>query len=139
MPKIEMLGLQAKGNGIRPGNDKLIAFRNYPTPTCEKESDQFEYITTYLRKFIPGRPDQFRIMCKSVIKIPELAAMGAAENVVKENAAENVAEKNTAENAEPNVTETKADETKAAENWNKAVGNRRMADKRKVKLREIGF
>jgi len=117
-------------------------------------------------------------MRKSVIKIPELAALSAAENV-KENAtenvadkstaeniaekstaenvteenaaknvaekstaaniteksaAENVAENNTAENAETNVTETKT-----AENWNKAVGNRRMADKRKVKMREIGF
>ena len=46
MPKIEMLGLQADGNGIRPGNDKLRAFRNYPTPTVEKELDQFEYMTT---------------------------------------------------------------------------------------------
>jgi len=57
MPKIEMLGLQADGNGICPGNDKLRAFRNYPTPTCEKELDQFEYMTTYLRKFIPGQAD----------------------------------------------------------------------------------
>ena len=99
-------------------------------------------MTTYLRKFIPGRADQFRIMRKSVIKIPELAAMSAAENVkenaaknfAEENAAENVAEKNTAENAETNVTETNA-----AENWNKAVGNQRRADKRKVKMKEIGF
>jgi len=74
MPKIEMLGLQADGNGIRPANDKLRAFRNYPTPTGEKELDQFEYMTTYLRKFIPGRADHFRIMRKSDIKIPELAA-----------------------------------------------------------------
>jgi len=136
------LGLQADGNGIRPGNDKLRAFRNYLTPTCEKELHQFVYMTTYLRKFIPGRADQFRIMRKSVIKIPELAAMSAAENVkenaaknfAEENAAENVAEKNTAENAETNVTETNA-----AENWNKAVGNQRRADKRKVKMKEIGF
>jgi len=147
MPKIEMLGLQADGNGIRPGNDKLRAFRNYPTPTCEKELDQFEYMTTYLRKFIPGRADHFRIMRKSVIKIPELAAMSAAdnaeenaaENFTEENAAENVAHKNTAENTETKVTETKANETKAAENRNKAGGNRRMADRRKVKMRDIGF
>jgi len=147
MPKIEMLELQADGNGIRPGNDKLRAFRNYPTPTCEKELDQFEYMTIYLRKLIPGRADHFRIMRKSVIKIPELAAMStddnaeenAAENFAEENAAENVANNNTAENTETNVTEPKANETKAAENRNKAGGNRRMADKRKVKMRDIGF
>jgi len=54
MPKIKLLGLQADGNGIWPGNGKLNAFRDYLAPTCEKELDQFEYMTTYLRKFIPG-------------------------------------------------------------------------------------
>jgi len=72
MPKIKLLGLQADGNGIWPGNGKLNAFRDYPAPTCEKELDQFEYMTTYLRKFIPGRADHFRIMRKSVIRVPEL-------------------------------------------------------------------
>ena len=122
IPKTEMLGLQADGNGIRPGNDKLRAFRNYPTPTGEKELDQFEYMTTYLRKFVPGRVDHIRILRKSVIKIPELAAVCTAENA-----------------AESNAAKTKAAEMKAAKNQNKAVGNRRMADKRKVKMREIGF
>jgi len=72
MPKIEMLGLQVDGRGVRPGNDKLKVFSEYPTPTCEKELDQFEYMTTYLRKFIPGRVDHFRIMRKAVTKVPEL-------------------------------------------------------------------
>ena len=112
MPKIEMLGLQADGNSIRPGNNKLRAFRNYPTPTCEKELDQFEYMTTYLRKFIPSQADHFRIILKSVIKVTQLAA--------EKNAAEmNAAKTNTAET--------------------NAVGNRRMANKRKVKRSEIGF
>ena len=141
MPKIEMLGHQADGNRIRPGNDKLRVFKNYPTPTCEKELDQYDYMTTCLRKFIPGRADQFWIMRKLVFKIPELAAMSTAENVTEENAAENVTEKSTAENvaeksaaknvaeksATKNVAEKSATEnakmnvteTKAAENWNK--------------------
>jgi len=110
------------GNVIRSGNNKLRAFWNYPKPTSEKELDQFEYMTTYLRKFIPGRADHFRIIRKSVIKILKLAAVSAAKNA-----------------AETNATETKAAETKAAENRNKAVGNQRMANKRKVKMREIGF
>jgi len=54
MPKMEMLGLQADGKGVRPGNEKLRTFSEYPTPTCERELDQFEYMTTYLRKFNPG-------------------------------------------------------------------------------------
>jgi len=73
MPRIEMLGLQADGRGVRPGNDKLGKFKEYPTPTCEKELDQFEYMTTYLRKFIPGRAEHFRIMRKAVVKVPELS------------------------------------------------------------------
>jgi len=83
MPKIEMLGLQAGGEGIRPGNDKLRAFREYPAPTCEKGLDQFEYMTTYLRKFIPGRANHFRTMRKSVIKVLELEKTKKAEKKPK--------------------------------------------------------
>jgi len=72
VPKIEMLGLQADGKGVQPGNEKLRAFLEYPTPTCEKELDQFECITTYLRKFISGQADHFRIIHKAVAKVPEL-------------------------------------------------------------------
>jgi hypothetical protein len=71
MPRIEMLGLQADSEGVRPSHGKLEAFREYPSPSCEKELDQFEYMTTYLRKFIPGRADHFRKMRTAVITVPE--------------------------------------------------------------------
>ena len=72
MPKIEMLGLQGGGKGVRPENEKLRTFSEYPTPTCEKYLNQFEYMTTYLRKFIPRQTDHFWIMHKVVAKVPEL-------------------------------------------------------------------
>jgi len=55
IPKIEMLGLQVDGKAVQSENEKLQTFLEYPTPTCEKGLDQFEYyMTSYIRKCIPG-------------------------------------------------------------------------------------
>jgi len=102
--------------------------------------DQFEYRTTDLWKFILGRADHFRIIRKSVMKIPELVV--EMNTTVTSKTAAKTIETNAAETAKLNATETaatKAAEIKAAGNWTKAVGNQRLADKKKVKMREIGF
>jgi hypothetical protein len=86
MPRIEMLGLQADAEGVRPSHGKLKAFREYPSPSCEKELDQFEYMTTYLRKFIPGRAEHFRKMRTAVIMISELDVTATARTATSKPA-----------------------------------------------------
>ena len=47
--------------------DKIAKVRDYPTPRNEEELDKFLYMTTYLRRYIPGRADHARRMKQGVM------------------------------------------------------------------------
>jgi len=70
MESISMLGFSADGSGLRPNDSKLKALCDYPTPRTEAELDSFIHMTTYLRKFIPGRAEHVRIMQTAIKKVP---------------------------------------------------------------------
>ena len=58
LDSIAPLGFEASGKGLRPSCDKVQAIRDYPTPRSMDELNAFLHLTTYLRRFIPGRCDQ---------------------------------------------------------------------------------
>ena len=60
--EIEPLGLRASRTGLRPSGDKVRAIRDYPVPQNLDEVNKFLYMTTYLRRFIPGRADLAMVM-----------------------------------------------------------------------------
>ena len=60
--KIEPLGLRVSRTGLRLSSDKVKAIREYPTPQNLDEVNKFLYMTTYLRRFIPGRADLALVM-----------------------------------------------------------------------------
>jgi hypothetical protein len=71
MPRVKGLGFVGGQLGLRPSEDKVKAIRDYPVPTNEAEIDRFLFMTTYMRKFIPGRADYARIMKEAVIKVAD--------------------------------------------------------------------
>ena len=64
---IELLGYELQPAGLRPSVDKIAKIRDYPTPRNEEELDKFLYMTTYLRRYIPGRADHAQRMKQAVI------------------------------------------------------------------------
>lgn len=66
----ELLGSETreniKGVGLKPSVDKISKFANFPIPTNEKEVDQFLYMTTYLKRYIPGRAEHAKILKESI-------------------------------------------------------------------------
>jgi hypothetical protein len=52
--QLEYLGHELSARGIRPGQAKTIAIRDYPQPTNVHEVRQFIGLTSYFRKFIRG-------------------------------------------------------------------------------------
>ena len=62
LDSIAPLGFEASGKGLRPSCDKVAAIRDYPTPKSMDELKAFLHLTTYLRRFIPGRCDQSLIV-----------------------------------------------------------------------------
>jgi hypothetical protein len=52
--QLEYLGHELSAKGIRPGQAKTIAIRDYPRPTNVHEVRQFIGLTSYFRKFIRG-------------------------------------------------------------------------------------
>jgi hypothetical protein len=52
--QLQYLGHELRVRGIRPGQAKTIAIRDYPRPTNVHEVRQFIGLTSYFRKFIRG-------------------------------------------------------------------------------------
>jgi hypothetical protein len=71
MPRVNGLKFVGGPLGLRPSADKVKAIRAYPVPTNEAEIDKFLFMTTYIRKFIPGRAEYARIMKEAVVRIAE--------------------------------------------------------------------
>jgi hypothetical protein len=89
MPRVEGLGFVGGPLGLRPSADKVKAIRDYPVPTNEAEIDKFLFMTTYIRKFIPGRAEYARIMKEAVIKVAEsIPRSGLSEEVEEEGKGE---------------------------------------------------
>lgn len=59
---IDLLGYELRGGGLRPSMDKVAKIRDFPTPRNETELNSFLYMTTYLKRFIPGRADHAQKM-----------------------------------------------------------------------------
>ena len=64
---IELLGYELQPAGLRPSVDKVAKIRDYPSPRNEEELDKFLYMTTYLRRYIPGRADHAQRMKQAVV------------------------------------------------------------------------
>ena len=52
--EIEYLGVHIDGNGVRPGEDKALAIKQFPVPDSPKKIRQFFGICNYFRQFIPN-------------------------------------------------------------------------------------
>ena len=64
VPSVKILGHQRDRGGIRPSEDKLGQFREWPTPTNKDELMRFLNTLPFLKAFIPGRAD-----CTTIMKI----------------------------------------------------------------------
>jgi hypothetical protein len=71
MPRVNGLKFVGGPLGLRPSADKVKAIRDYPVPTNEAEIDKLFFMTTYIRKFIPGQAEYARIMKEAVVRISE--------------------------------------------------------------------
>ncbi|RPA72138.1 DNA/RNA polymerase, partial [Ascobolus immersus RN42] len=62
------LGYQGGPEEIAPEVRKIKLFENYPVPTTPEELDAFNYLTPYLRRFIPGRAEHTRILKEAIVE-----------------------------------------------------------------------
>ena len=63
---LELVGLEAGENGIRPSLRKRNMILQWPTPTTWDDVQAFCYLTPFLRRFIPGRAELVKIMKKGM-------------------------------------------------------------------------
>lgn len=68
VPEIDPLGMTVNSEGLRASNRKQNKISTYPTPTSEKEIDDFLHLTIYLKALIPGRTEHARLMKEAVIR-----------------------------------------------------------------------
>lgn len=68
VPRVKILGHQRDGEGIKPSEDKLGQFREWPTPTNKDELMRFLNTLPFLRAFIPGRADYTIILRSAIIE-----------------------------------------------------------------------
>ena len=55
--RFNILGQARDAKGVRPSEDRLAAFREWPAPTSKDERMTFVYSLPFFRAFIPGRAD----------------------------------------------------------------------------------
>jgi transposase InsO family protein len=63
---LELVGLEAGDNGLRPSLRKRKMILEWPTPESWDDVMAFCYLTPFLRRFIPGRAELVRIMKKGM-------------------------------------------------------------------------
>lgn len=71
MEEVEFLGFSGSPAGLHPDRKMLEAIRDYPTPELAEEIDNFLYMTTYLRKLIPGQAKHANQMKEAIQMVPE--------------------------------------------------------------------
>ena len=77
---LELVGLEAGDNGIRPSLRKRRMIAEWPTPESWEEVRAFCYLTPFLRRFIPGRAELVKIMKKGMeVEIDEENVGNAGE------------------------------------------------------------
>lgn len=54
MTSIEYLGFEVDEGGIRPGQKKILAVENFPTPTDQHRVRQFLGLASFFRRFVKG-------------------------------------------------------------------------------------
>lgn len=59
---VRILGHQRVEKGVRPSEDKLATFREWPTPTNFKQVEDFCYMLPFLGAYCSGRADLVMIM-----------------------------------------------------------------------------
>ena len=69
--KIDPLGMTINSQRLRASKRKQDKMSQYPTPTSEKEIDDFLYLTIYLKALILGRTEHVRILKEAVIREEE--------------------------------------------------------------------
>jgi len=62
MESLDFVSLEAGPNGIRSSLRRRETMLAWPTPTNQEEVQAFCYLTPFLRRFIPGRPELVRIL-----------------------------------------------------------------------------
>jgi len=69
---LDFVGLEAGPNGLRPSLRKRETMLQWPTPASYEEVEAFCYLTSFLRRFIPGRAELVRIMKYGLeLNVPE--------------------------------------------------------------------
>ena len=68
VPRIQILGHQRDVSGIRPSEDKLRAFREWPSPQSKAELDRFLYMLPFLKNYIPGRADKSTLLKTAMVE-----------------------------------------------------------------------
>ena len=68
VPRVKILGHQRDEKGIRPSEDKLGMFREWPVPTNKDEIMRFLNTLPFLKAFIPGRADYSAILKAAIVE-----------------------------------------------------------------------
>ena len=68
VPKVQVLGHQRDEKGIRPSEDKLGMFREWPVPKNKEELLKFTYMLPFLRNYIPGRADLTTVLRTAILE-----------------------------------------------------------------------
>lgn len=84
MSKVKILGHQRDENGIRPSEDKLGQFREWPVPTTKDELMRFVYMLPFLKAFIPGRADHSTVMKSAIVEEKVTIKQGVKQSTTSE-------------------------------------------------------
>ena len=69
VPKVHVLGHQRDEKGIRPSEDKLGMFREWPAPKTKDELLKFTYMLPFLRNYIPGRANLTAVLRTAILEV----------------------------------------------------------------------
>lgn len=66
--KLDILGFEGTGEGLRPSSKHRDKVKNWATPKNREELDAFLWLTPFLRIFIPGRADHVMVLKEAYLK-----------------------------------------------------------------------
>lgn len=83
VPRVKILGHQRDKEGIRPSDDKLGQFRDWPIPTNKDELMRFLNTLPFLKAFIPGRADYTTIMKTAIVEESVVVKRGGKQQTTR--------------------------------------------------------